>query len=442
MRNRVLVPALEAIHFQSTKFFEELTDCFKALWEQKYKLSYQKLIETPEAQAILECCSRHTKMKVSFSKRYENEGPAIISAPLNPNHIFFFDSARDSRWFADHFVETYGKLRKEAVFGSVDLTNAKVGGYFTEVENELLLPTGFLSSGRCYGVSLTAEECAAITLHEFGHAFTFFEFTARLSTGNQVLAYLSTKLSGGNAEQFNVALVDASRVMNYTQEQQEALKKAKTPAELAVISIAAIQENIRAELGVNMYDATSCEQLADQFATRLGAGPYLVTALEKIGGLEAFYGHATRFGVYGEIIRLLLLTLVAVVAGPMGWVVAGFNYVLLLLNVAFLGEPIFNYDNSEFRPKRIKQDLIERLKDRQLTPAEKKATLAQIEVIDKILENKHEYNTLNHYVAILLKSSYRKAYNYEVMQKQLEALANNNLFVKATKLETINHQPA
>lgn len=441
MRPRILTQSMEAIAFQSTKFFTELIQGFEALWAQKYNLPYSKLIATPEAKALLECAKRHTKMTFFYSTRYENAGPAIISAPLNPNHIFFSEEMRGSHWFMDHFKEIYGKTRKEAVFGSVNLKEACVGGFFEEVGNELLLPTAMLASGKCYGEILTAEEAAAITLHEFGHAFTFFEYSSRLATGNQVLAYLSSKLSASDPQEYRVALVNADAVMNYTAEQRAVLEKAKDSKELAVLSVAVVEEKMRAELGINFYDITSCEQLADQFANRLGAGLALASALEKIGGLEAFLGSRNKYSIVGQIVTHVLVLFSPFYIGGLGVLFAIGMFVSLLLGVLIRGMPWYPYDDSVYRPIRIRQDMIERLKDRAITKEEKTRLVGNIEALDKLIATKSEYPALDHYLAILLKSSYRKAHDLELLQKQLESLASNSLFVKASKLETINLSP-
>lgn len=440
MKNTNFSISNESIAFQSGEYFRELTEAFKKLWAADLpSRSYSSLIASDEAQALLAVTKKFTNITCFFSTRWPNQGPATLSAPISPNHIFFDPRLKEYPDFLDMFSELHSKGRKTVVFGSVDVKKSWVEGYFAESKNELLYPTSFLSKGMCYGAQLTAEEAAAIWLHENGHNFTYYEYLTRVNTSNQVLQYLSLKRTAADPEQYHVAVHSVAKAINLTDEQRIALEQAKSGKDLAVISIAVLADQMRAEIGSDFYDASSCEQLADQFATRHGAGMALISALEKIGGLEAYQGNRSRWGVVVEVLKLVATTMAMFIGAlsVVGVVVAVIYFFTLIMSVALRHKLSQSYDNSEFRPARVRQDLIERLKEPDLTAEEKKELVTTIEQLGEVVAHKKEYGDLSHYIALLVNSSYKKAYKYEMLQKQLEALASNDLFVKATKIGSL-----
>ena len=105
---------------------------------------------------------------------------AMIVFPINRNHILLKDYWRDN-----YHIEDQAKLTKDLVGkkGTVDLKNAKLGGIFSEYKHTMYCDIiGNLDAG------MTVPSVVAIILHELGHAFTYYEFSDRVSSTNQVMA--------------------------------------------------------------------------------------------------------------------------------------------------------------------------------------------------------------------------------------------------------------
>lgn len=436
------IMSLEAIHFQDSSFFTDLTKAVSECWAESGRgTPYLDAIKSASAKKILKVIKEHTNLTVVYSTRYVNMGPAIMPVMVNPNHVFYPDWYRNDADFMEYLNDFAAKSRNTVLEASVDLKNSRVSGFFATEQNELIIPTLFLTCGIFEGANLTAAEAAAIIIHEVGHPFTFMEFVTRVNSGNQVLAYLNSKRLRDSPDQFKVVIANLSKSFGLSREQALALEKAKTTEDTAVMVMAIVEEKARSELGINLYDATAKEQLADQFAARHGAGIALLSASEKSGGLQA-HGRLQRYSWLREAAYATLILGVCSIGGAFGMAIGSIYLALLSLSVFQEGdaeehERANAYDNTESRPARIKHDLIERLKDRELTNAERTQLTDAVASIDKLIEEKKRFPSLSRHVALLLHSSRRKAYNFELLQKQLEAIAANHLFVQSAKLQTL-----
>lgn len=430
------VMALEAIAFQNDELFDEVTKCFKMAWDAgRGYHTYKDMCNSDAIKKMLAAIHKRTGVNLIMCMRYPDDGPAIIPHAINPNHVFYDDSLKGHPELLDHFRELAKQTKGEVVTGSVDLKNARVTGFFTDVEHELLLPTSMMMNGYLYGTPITAEEAAAIVLHELGHAFTYFEMMTRTARGNCVLGYLAQQQAGG-VDKYKVAVATAGRALGLTKKQEEALEKAKSKEDTMVMVLAFNGDVARSELGYDLYDATSCEQMADQFATRMGAGMHLITALEKIGGLEQWKNRHK----HTWILELLLYTAILAGGFAAGGIILAYavfwTSLNLLLPVLFANIG-WIYDDAEFRPARVMNELVDRLKDRELTSNERTALIENITQLKQIVADKKGYDSLADYLK-LLRPSYRRNRDSELLQKQLEALAANHLFVHAAKLQSLN----
>ena len=426
MRKGIL--ALEAIGFQDGAFYKELTELIEKMREDNKGIRrLGELLESEGAKAILACVKKYTNLTVIYGG---DGGPAIIPAPIRNDHIFYDKYLSEHPEIIELVVKNLKQVKK-ASFASVDLVNSKVDGYFAELENKLFMPASFFMKieGSAFQV-LSSREWAAIVLNEIGHAFTFLEFSLRFATTNEVLSYLSLKHSEGG-DQYKASVKVAANIFKLTEKEAEVLEKAKSDEEMAVLFLSIQDQRTRSELGSSWYDSVSCEQLADQFATRHGAGVELVTALEKIGGLS----QSGKLSLIFSLVRFIAVIAGVFVSGGIGWLL--FYVFIQALNtwVQATSKPV--YDNSEYRPKRVLQDLIEKIKDVNLPRDELKALLEQIDQMAEVTEKHKNINQVERYFALLVSSTYRRNYNLEILQKQLESIASNPLFVSAAKLKTL-----
>ena len=432
------IMALEAIHFQGDSFFKELTEAVAAVGLMEMPLKnvagLTAFYESKEMLEIIKVIERYTKISLFYKKDYYNTGPACIVPLFNKNHIIFNTSDRKT---AGDELERDAKsllihLNKPMLAGSVDLRNNTISGDYCEMEFILALPVN-LFFGAC---DLKADEYAAIILHEVGHIFTTFEFISRTLTTNQVLAATSAALRTKDPEIISAVFTSAEKIMGMTKEQAIAFNTAKDDKSVAVILLASAIDKSISELGKSVYDSVSCEQLADQYAARCGAGKSLVIGLDKI--IPLGYKNPRLSGYDATLYVMWAISM---------YVFPVLSVLLILSLVSYVGRSIVDglfaskedavYDDFPSRLKRVKDQLIQRLKDPALNSIEKEQLIKDIAEIEAITSKSHTDLLFFEKIAYLLKPSYRNAHKYEILQKELETLSNNSLFIQAAKLSTL-----
>jgi hypothetical protein len=430
--------SMEAIDFQSDAFFLELAQAFEELWACEYSSSYQKLVEQPQAVRILELIYRRFGLKVVYDTEYQGmAGPAIMPTMINPNVIFYDNNYREYPEYYEWFRKFANENKKKLISGTIDLKRGRIEGEISELESTLYMPASMMRSGQWEGLTLSSKEVAAIVCHELGHSWTFLEVLCRVNTTNLVLDYLSKNKAAANPEQIKLALGHLANKNLLSSDQANALADAENDQDTAIIAYGIVHDRIRSELGIDIYDRNACEQSADQFATRLGAGIYVIRALEKVGGLEA-YKHRHRLGWVGEMLTILgtigLLSILIPIAG----FIFGASYITAVLLAIFVGEPYEGgYDLGHWRPRRVMQDMIHRLKDTKLSPREKAALIEHIEELEKLIDTKGTEDLLVEKIARLFSSSYRKKSDFQKLQKDLEQIGSNKLYVHAAKIHEL-----
>ena len=128
---------------------------------------------------------------------------------------------------------------------------------------------------------LNEFEMIAVLLHEMGHVFTHLEYSYRVANTTQVLVdtVKDVVMKQNNSTKENLRLV------------YERATKTKVSPEFEKMNnmTAAIYVGkgiINRTISAQDHSYTDSEQLADQFASKFGMGGYLVTALDKLHGLD------------------------------------------------------------------------------------------------------------------------------------------------------------
>ena len=419
--------ALEAIDFQPLDFFKELTMAVEQVKQLRQpRLDSYRALEafnnSPEMQNILKVIKKHTNLTFVYEVDEYDNIFASLTPVLSKNHIFIDPRVTD--WFnyepneAEDYIKMVIKNLNTPYFnGSINLHKNWVSGDFAKLVNTMILsPIGIFNRH----LNLSSIEIAAIILHEVGHSFTFYEFLSRVSTTNQVLSSVVAALKTNNQKVINVVMATGAQLLKLSPDEIKILEKAKTEREATVILYSLSADRSVSELGKSIYDSVSCEQLADQYSTRLGGGKYLVTALNKLTG-DGKYETSNVM----DYITILLQTVTVI---PM---------FLVLLSVMFIPFGGAVYDNDKSRFERIKHQLIQKLKEADLDKKEKQSLIDDIEQIGKISAKYEDKLDSFNKIRYLFSSNFRASRKYELLQKELEQWSNNGLFVKASKLSTI-----
>ena len=423
----------ESIGFQNKVFGKELENAFTAIQENCSTL--EEVEKGDYASVIAAIIKKHTNIN-SIIKFGDWMVLCSISNTVSKNNILFsrkmakyipkYTSNEDRR-----MVEVAKKFNKE---NSVDLKNARVNGVFAEMQNDILFGVSYLFKGNF--VKLTPGELTAVLLHELGHQFTFYEYLSREVTTNQVLAGLAETVNRRDPRRVALDIKLASDVLAVDKKHLEQVAQAETGEAVAAVVLDALKYSHDDIFSSGFYNETSAEQLADQFATRLGYGRELVTALDKsTSGLTrtnetgVFVLRLVECVCYAVYIQLAIMSYGAL-----------FGVVFAITITGLLGNPKwqnYTYDQTRTRYARIREQQIQALKNSDLPKDEVDYLVNSTSQIAKLMENSYAYTSVINVIFNKIFSGRREAINVLELNRELEELGNNDLFIKAAQLKQI-----
>lgn len=419
--------ALESIKFQSGIFFKELAELYRVCHESK--LNESKLAASELVEALSKCIKHHTGLNAFIS--VEDNGPAVMIPFVHKNHPFIEEANRE--FFGSGDVYEAMKAAGGVLKGTVNLATSKVTGIFGEIESKIMMPYEWVSGK----LGVTPEECAAVTLHEVGHLFTYYEYISRTTTTNQVLAALSRGYAKADSiDERGTLLISAKKALQLKQEGIDDLAKSANIEVVASVILTNLVEKSRTELGVNIYDLNSWEYLADEFAARHQAGRHLITGLNKlyIGSNHMSYRTNGQY-LFMEALKIAV-TIAGIMSAPF---IGGWSLLPILYGYGMFcaDSDVIIYDEPEARARRVKQQLIECLKDKRLSKDDITRINEDIKMIDEILAVVKDKRQLIGILYDNISAKGRKARASVVLQQQLETIANNALFAKAAQFKAI-----
>jgi hypothetical protein len=425
--------SLESIEFQENdELYQDLIKSVEALRkdENTKKLRGKTFFTSTLVNKICEVMKKHTNITIKMISGDET-GPAIYTPQLTGNHVFYdkemiemymeYDSEFDPSKHINALIDSVGR---RVVRGTIDLKKARVDGAFSKMPLEMCMPRMMLINDK----EMSAEEVSAIMLHELGHGFTFMEFVSRSLTTNQSIAGLSRALDKSvTNEQREIIFEKASKKLELDAEKSKALKACKNEAQISVIVVEQSINKSYSELGYNLYDESSCEYLADQFAARQGASRALVTGLDKI---YKQYNMMPKDVFFQQMMFWFYMFLTSMIFPPL---------TLIWIMVVVFGPSKHGqiYDTPKSRAMRVKLQNTERLKNPDLDEDVKKRLITENDDIEKIMKDYNDNLTLIERIAYVLRPAYRNSHKFELLQKDIEELASSNLFTDAARLKMV-----
>lgn len=411
------VASLEAIqHQKDTGVFKMMTQVINT-----YKIDKDRSVLLGSLTELV----KFTGMSVNFNILEGYVAPiAYITVPdLNGAHSLTNDLARRRIDKKDNDVNRDALWKKtEKDFMSIDREKVKVTGLGTKVPFVIYFTDGLLTK-------LTNEEVAAVLLHELGHAWTYLELlTVNIYTNQALLTARDTFLNGSPVSKVN--LLRTMGVKGTTIEQVENFDEDTYIATVATRASQRI-DDLRKDTKRTLYDRSSSEYLADQFATRMGAGLHLIKAMDKLTTDNPTY---YKYRMTSWSVSIAKILGAALLAGPHILVSAGVFGLLFSMydkGRAYGGE----YDTLPDKFKRIKHQLIDSLKDPNVPTELRKATLNNLDEIDKLISEKNTSIKLGRFVLWLTSSTRRDSFRYKKAQQLLEEMANNALYASAARLK-------
>jgi len=420
----------EAIAFQGDGFLKELALLIEPYIGTKHsKIEYMKLSE-----AIEKVIKKRTNASigVDLSPGFD---PCIMIDIIDPNSVFSqLWGIRDYTMHNDDSKILKELKTMKRTSGKVDLKNSRLEGVFTMKVCTIHCDNKYFESGK-----YTSLELAAIFLHEVGHYFGICEYLDRTIATNQILATLDRVLK--NTTDVNTRELAIEYAGNALELDERVIEKAKQTKNDSVVSTIFVASSNRmtgehrSQMGNGFYDLNTAEYTSDEFAARHGAGPYLVTGLDKLMS-DSFFGlgpnqkRGSFLFLAMEVIKLLVLS--ASVAGMMIHpAIVLFGIVFVASDASSLGEP--TYDDPITRFRRVRNQLVEMSKIPTLNKEQIAKLLEDIKLVDSVYNQYHERRDFITYVCELgglLPSAANRDY-----QKELEKLAMNEFFVKALQFK-------
>lgn len=430
MKNTLLREALETIQFQSNSFGRELESIVQEIRNEN--LNLKQIDESVLKTKLSKCIKDNTGIKITIV--FNDSGlNANIYPIFNLGHIFLSDAETEaSSNLSKKFID---KIRSQKEHFTVDIKTGKVGSFFGDIDNIIFLSyIKFLMNPK-----FTIREVVSILLHEVGHGWTALEYTSRLVRTNQALASIAKEVFEPNEPtktKFKLKLY-----CDYLDEKSDSLDELINVTNNEVICTVIIDKfikNKKSELGTAYYDSVSCEYLADQYAARYGYALDLVTALQKLSSLLNG-SKDMRSYVTARILEInILMSLMAITTTTLG---IGGLLVFVILGLNYIKESskteIRVYDKLKVRSKRIKEQLIQNLKDRTIDTSKTNELLTSFESINKAIDSMFEYESIIEKLALFISSRKRDEKAAMQLQRDLEELASNSLFVKSAQLRTM-----
>ncbi len=438
--------ATELIGYQNQdKFPERLAGLIASIYDRIDKKEYRNNDElvkkAPEIKQIEDLIKDRFNLNMPFDKELHAYVPAAV-IPFLSDYLIEASSVRN--FSSDFLGQLFGGVNiyrhiqkldkeKEAYFkrihnrrGFVDRKSARVGGYLADVKNYLILDFFFLKDHE-----LTPMEAAAVTLHEIGHAYTGLETHHRLTQTNSTIMDIMEDI---NKNKRDKAFYKFKRYFN-----QDDLESAALGSDTEIHDFYGKLANtylteLSSQMGNYKYDQTNFENLADSFATRFNLGRELTSGLHK---LHTRYGivRSDSLTLYATLmfIDLLLLTLMLVVLGPVGIALAA----LMIMTVYNQSMTHMTYDFPLDRYNRIKNSIVNNLKNQQLPKELVKDLIDQYLFIDEVIDKSMHFKEVLEHISDWINFSNRENNHYIHVQQTIENNLNSVLFVKSAQLRTL-----
>jgi len=403
----------ESISFQKNEKFKiELTECIEQLQTADVRNGRNHEI----LQRLQKVIEDHSGISVNIIQKEDDNGIRIGMPMMTKNHVLF-DEMRQTVASTTDLVRTLGN--DKFIKGFADPSTGRIGGAFSKIMVDLHLPNkDVFTSG------LTAGMIAAVILHELGHIWCYYFYFGAVVRTSSVFEYLQRNLTDELDERERIFVITtAGRAAGMPDSDIKAATNIKSKDVVQMVLVSNTADTIRSQLGANIYDHTTWESLADEYAVRMGAGVELATALDMIyrRGLSRSHRGWTLY-LFFEVIKLILIA------------IPGLNFMGVML--ILMDASSAHHDDPEARFKRFRDQFVQGLKQPDITPDERKRFLENIDRMNALLaevEDKRQF--LSVIVEAIVPSLRRRKSTLDKI-RILEGLATNELFILSQQIKS------
>lgn len=317
--------------------------------------------------------------------------------------------------------------------GYLDFKKAKASGSFSEVICPMFIDFVSLFNNK---KGWTDRQIVAVMLHEIGHVWTQLETSMKLTRVNQIIANLTKAIRNGQQDKKKIVLKELGAELNLTEKEIDDLDNTNTSSILSFKLFQKTLSYIDSEVKVDFNNNISSEQLADNFAVRFGYGKDLATAL-TFNEIDSFPYKNFEI-LLGNIYEIVGLITGIIVGLAIPYILAyTLFYALLTVLVHRYGAFPPTYDDLDTRISKIRQQLIEMIKNKNLSKERIEVAIQELDLLKEMVKktklNMHWVTKLSIY---LLPGS-RKKFDEVELQKTLEDLTHNELFITAAKYKNL-----
>lgn len=423
--NRV-VPSLEFMPYQHDDFGNQLVT--KVEWLRLEGTYSSKAIDQ---SGIAELINKRFDSNITFKIFRNNKFDAYVTYPsLTSNHPLeqVFSKASNT---AGRLLVALGEEGKS--IGKVDLVKSKLSGVYSKI------PATVWISDTMFGASgLTAREIAAAIAHEIGHFVTYCYFLRNTTMGSFVTTQIAATAAGAKSDKERALIFrDGAKILGIDDVAIEPLLQQTAEQNAATLQTLFIRDTrnlLRSETGASVYEAKSSEQIADGFAVRFGFGKDLALVHSKLGNGEVYRVSGSRLAVLKAVADVGVG--VAKIA-TLGKIMPRIQESLL----KYPNDLISPYDRDDQRVRLIKQSLIQLVKE--ADPNKKEFVdklISDIESTEKIEKTMKYQESVSAYLQQKLIPFYGKLRREQELQKTVEDLIYNDMFVNAAKIKALGEK--
>ena len=425
--------AMEAIGFQGPEVANKLAAYLTDIMQER---TGKEADASKARKDMIKYLKDTTGMKLDIT--FDTDmAPCTLPFHINPDTILGHKTLKD--FYVEESNATMKRLKEVKNRSHIDLDKGRVSGIFSEYETPIYMGYYAIRSLR-----LTPREIAAILAHEVGHCLVAYEMAFRTVRTNQILAAASKAAAGGDKGQYEYVLKTAEEVLDLKSGMFDEIKETKDQKTVMTVIMGKAERKTHDDslMGNTTYDITTFEALADNYAARLGLGKELVTGLEKLYrefGAAEFSSFAriaaTMLDIYSVV--SMIGAVIAMGSNPiMGALYLGLN--MLGLYARLDGRDHNNvYDKLTIRFKRVKEQIIQYLKDKSLPAADVKRSLESVAHIEKTIAQISEYKGFLPAIFNMVDPASRAVNSARDIQQNLEAMVANDMYLKAAALRTM-----
>ena len=392
------------------------------------ELAAEKLLHSEFGRVIF----KHMGMKATLSIDNSNGVNAYIIVPAidrnNPILHRFANLTTANRTVLDKLV------KEEELYALVDRKEGRLGGILSEIDHPIYITRGMLFNNDKF----SPREIAAVILHELGHAFSYYEGLSQYIRQNVILASNVAEFRDTSDAQTRLRIISRLKAEKLLPKEFDDSRVANAGDKYTTVVISMGQRMIAEDPNSIFHNSTTFESAADQFAIRKGAGLYLAKSLTKIykqynsGAFEYYFGLFVSVAI--SIMNVLLVAIGAL--HPAFFLISLISYMSALVRGAF-NDALSSYDTPRDRLKRIRTEMIGRLKKQDLSDTVRKELVKTFDSLDELLkQNDQHYNaneTLGKLIYDRLDSLFIRQKDAKKRQQALEDLLNNELYVSAAR---------